>query len=130
MLAADDRSRPAAATYHPLALLVCALAVGITLDRWLAIAALAWWLIAAGALGLWVSAWLTRRDTAASWLVVVAFFATGGAWHHRYWRLYSADEIGRMVLEESRPTCVEAIAITSPRWVPAPAPTPLRTIPQ
>ena len=29
--------------------------------------------------------------------------AAGGAWHHGYWRLYRADEIGRMVDEESRP---------------------------
>src|SRR5262245_25711626 len=130
MLAADDRSRPAAPTYHPLALLVCALATGIAIDRWLAIAALAWWLIALVAIDLWLPLWLAKRDTAASWLVLIAFLATGGAMHHRYWRLYSADEIGRMVLEESRPICVEAIAITSPRWVPAPAPTPLRTIPQ
>jgi hypothetical protein len=38
MLAVDDRSRLAAPTYLPLMLLVCALAAGIALDRWLAIA--------------------------------------------------------------------------------------------
>src|SRR5215471_15938332 len=130
MLAFNDRSRPAAPTYHPLALLVCALATGIAIDRWLAMAALAWWLIALLAIDLWLPLWLARRDTAASWLTLVAFLATGGAGHHLYWRLYRADEIGRMMHEKSRPICVEAVAITSPRWVPAPAPTPLRTIPQ
>src|SRR5439155_5771103 len=44
--------------------------------------------------------------------------------------LYAADEISRMVQEVARPCCVEAIATQSPRWVPAPTPTPLRTIPQ
>jgi competence protein ComEC len=130
MLAAGDRSRPAAPIYHPLALLVCALAAGIALDRWLALAALAWWLIATCTLSVWLLAWLARRDRASSCLVLAAFVAAGAAWHHGYWHLYRADEIGRMVLEQSRPIVVEAIAVTCPRWVPAPAPTPLRTIPQ
>jgi len=130
MLAAGDRSRSAAPTYHPLALIVCALAAGIAIDRWFPLAALIWWLFAFGVLAVWLPLWISKRNAAVgSYLVLVAFLATGGAWHHRYWRLYNDHEIGRMVLEEPRPICVEAIAITSPRWVPAPTPTPLRTIP-
>ena len=82
MLAADDRSRTAAPIYHPLVLLVCAVAAGIATDRWLPIAALAWWLIAAATVSVWLLVWLARRDAAASCLVLTAFFATGAAWHH------------------------------------------------
>jgi len=73
--------------------------------------------------------WILRRERAASWLLLFSALAAGGAWHHGYWRLYAADDISRMVNEDSRPACVEAIAISSPRWIPAPPPDPLRTIP-
>ncbi|MBW8885993.1 MAG: hypothetical protein JF612_14735 [Planctomycetia bacterium] len=100
MLAAGDRSRSAAPTYHPLALIVCALAAGIAIDRWFPLAALIWWLFAFGVLAVWLPLWISKRNAAVgSYLVLVAFLATGGAWHHRYWRLYNDDEIGRMVLE-------------------------------
>jgi competence protein ComEC len=116
-------------TYYPLVLLLCALSVGICVDRFDPLPAIGWWLAATIALALWLALWMVRREPAASWLLLFSVLAAGGAWHHGYWRLYGADEIGRMVSEESRPACVEAIAITSPRWVPAPPPDPLRTIP-
>src|SRR5438477_8039031 len=122
----SDCSRFAAPTYRPLALIVCALATGIVVDRLYAFGAEWWALGAIAALMVWLALWLFRREQWASWLLLTCFFATGGAWHHSYWRLYAADEIGRMVQEESRPLCIEAIALTSPRWIPAPPPTPLR----
>ena len=89
-----------------------------------------WWLLSlAGLLG-WCAVWIIDRHGPASFLLLMSVLAAGGAGHHGYWRLYRADEIGRMVREGSGPVCVEAIAITSPRWVPAPPPTALRTIPQ
>ena len=129
MLAAPNRSRPAAPTYHPLVLIVCALATGIVADRWRPIAASAWWIIALAALAVWLPLWLRRRDELSSFAVLGSVLALSGAWHHVYWRLYSSDEIARFVREQSRPVYVEAIAAQSPRWVPAPTSTPLRTIP-
>lgn len=115
--------------YYPLVLLLCALAGGICVDRWHPLSAAGWWIVAAVALSAWFGIWILHRERTASWLLLVSVFATGGTWHHGYWRLYRADDIRRMVSEESRPACVEAIAITSPRWIPAPPADPLRTIP-
>ena len=117
-------------TYYPLVLIVCALAAGIILDRVRPLAATLWTLAAVAALGTWLLVWLLRRDRLASGLLLVSFLAAGGAWHHYSWRLFGEDEIGRSVDEVLRPAVLEAVAITSPRWVPAPPPTPLRTIPQ
>jgi competence protein ComEC len=125
-----DHDRPAAVTQYPLVVVVCALVAGIAADRWLALAAEVWWTAAAMGLLAWIGLSWLRRERSATWLLLASLLATGGAWHHAHWRLFAADEIGRMVQEDSRPLCVEAIAITSPRWVPAPPPTPLRTIPQ
>src|SRR5436190_171837 len=130
MAGLGDRGRAAAPTYYPLVLLICALAAGIVADRCLSLATQAWWMTGVAAVAAWLGLWLVRRERAASWVLLASVLATGGAWHHAYWRLYAADEISRMVQEVARPVCVEAIAITSPRWIPAPTPTPLRTIPQ
>jgi competence protein ComEC len=121
--------RPAEPRYYPLALIVCALAAGIVADRCLSLGTIAWWLAAAAALAMGVALWLLRRERFSSCALLAGALAVGGAWHHAWWRLYSVDEIGRLVQEDARPLCVEAIAIQSPRWVPAPPPTPLRTIP-
>jgi competence protein ComEC len=125
-----DRGQPAAPTYYPLVLIVCALAAGIATDRVTFLSLTGWCLSAVIFLAAWFAYWLFFRDRFASWLLLASVLAMGGAWHHAYWRLYSADEISRLVPEISQPCCVEAIAITSPRWVPAPPPSPLSTIPQ
>jgi competence protein ComEC len=130
MAADHDLRVTPAPTYYPLVLIACALAAGIAADRFFPLAAEAWWLIACAAAAAWLVLWLARRERAGSWLLLASVLATGGARNHVYWRLYAADEIGRMVQEQSRPLCLEAIALQSPRWVPAPPPTPLRTIPQ
>jgi competence protein ComEC len=119
----------AAPTYCPLVLAVCALAAGIVVDRCWPLAAGYWWLLAATGLAIWAVFWRLRHDHVASWMLLAAVLATGGAWHHSSWRLYPANDISRMVQEESRPFCIEAIALQSPRWIPAPPQTPLRTIP-
>ena len=121
---------PSGPSYFPLVLLCSALAVGIVADRSWPLAAEAWWLAAAAGVAIWLLLWLVRLGGSASWLLLFSVLAAGGAWHHAYWRLYESDEIGLMVDETVRPICVEATAITSPRWIPAPPPTPLRTIPQ
>jgi len=119
-----------APNYHPLVLVVLALAVGIVVDRYSPLSGEVWLLLSlAGLLG-WFAVWIIDRHRPASILLLMSALAAGGAWHHGYWRLYREGEIGRMVREGSGPVCMEAIAITSPRWVPEPPPTALRTIPQ
>src|SRR5262245_34242458 len=126
-VARDGNSAP---SYCPLVLLTSALAAGIVCDRYELRSPAVWWLSAATLLAAWLALWRWRRERLASSLLLASAMALGGVWHHTYWRLYRADEIGRLVREDARPACVEAVAITSPRWVPAPPPTPLRTIPQ
>src|SRR5262245_6065996 len=121
---------PPAPTYFPLVLIVCAVAAGITLDRLHPLASAVWLGTAVAATALWLLLWLAHFNRLASTLLLAGFFAAGGAHHHDYWRLFGVAEIGRSVDEILRPAVIEAVAITSPRWVPAPPPTPLRTIPQ
>src|SRR5262245_18757655 len=108
--------------YYPLVLIVCALAAAIVADRCLSVRTSTWWIVALASLTVWTALWLLRRDWISSWLLLAGALAVGGAWHHAWWRLYAADELGRMVQEDARPLCIEAIAIQSPRWVPAPPP--------
>ena len=63
-------------------------------------------------------------------LLLGAVAAAGGSWHHDRWNLYPDDEVGLFVREEIRPLVLEGVAVTSPRWVPAPPLTAMRTIPK
>ena len=118
------------AGYSPLVLLLAALAAGIVVDRYGSIAAIAWWLIGAAALALWLPVWIRGHEQLASALLLGSTLTTGGAWHHSYWNFYRSDEIGRMVREEIRPIVVEGVAMTSSRWIPAPPPTAMRIVPK
>jgi competence protein ComEC len=129
-VASTSQTPTASTTYYPLVLILCALIAGIAWDRYWPMAAEAWWLAAWAALFAWFLLRLSRWQRIASCALLAGFLATGGVWHHGYWRLYRSDDAGRMVNEEFRPLVIEAIALTSPRWVPAPPPTALRTIPQ
>ena len=124
------RSSVVARPYHPLLLLVIALATGIAIDRWRPVAAEIWWLASLAGLAAWWLLWRNRRDVAGSWALLAATFAIGGAWHHDRWNFFAEDEIGLMVREEIRPIAIEAIAQHSPRWVPAPTMTAMRSIPK
>jgi competence protein ComEC len=89
-----------------------------------------WWLAAALCLAGSLAAIVARRTAAASWLLLAGVCALGGAWHHDRWRLYGRDEVGRALDEVTQPLCVEGIALSSPRHVPAPPPSALRAIPK
>ncbi|HEX5103336.1 MAG TPA: ComEC/Rec2 family competence protein [Pirellulaceae bacterium] len=128
--ARSDPNSQHAQAYAPLVLLIAALAAGIVVDRHWPLTAAIWWGIGAAALVAWLPVWMRGHERVASWLLLGSSLATGGAWHHSYWNSYRADEIGRMVREEIRPIVVEGIAITSPRWIPAPPDTAMRIIPK
>ena len=68
-----------------------------------------------------------REARAGAWMLV-SLAATGAAWHQAQWSLYAADELGTFARDAAQPVCVEAIARTSPRRVPAPEFDPLRPI--
>jgi competence protein ComEC len=116
--------------YQPLVLMLAAAAGGVVADRCLPVPATGWWLTAVALTFVWLAMVLRRCEHAASWLLLAAFAASGGAWHHHHWRLYGAAEIGRAFSEHAQPLCLEGIAQSSPRWIPAPPQTALRAIPK
>ena len=120
----------ALAPYHPLLLVAAAIAAGMACDRYWPLAAEVWFLASIAALATWWIVWRQGRDAAASCVLLVSVLAAGGAWHHDRWYLFADDEIGRMVEEQIHPIAIEGRAMNSPRWVPAPPATALRTIPK
>ena len=116
--------------YQPFLLLLAAVAAGMVVDRY-------WpfdprFLFGAAIFGelLWLGLWLWRFHFAGTCVLLVAVAAAGGSWHHDQWRLVQQDEAGLCVTEEIRPLACEAIALTSPRWSPAPPLSALRTVPK
>lgn len=127
---ANSRGQIHEARYAPLVLLVAALAMGIGIDRYRPLAAEIWWLASVAAIAGWWLLWRGGKDAASTWVLLAAVAACGGAWHHDRWHRYQADEIGLSVGEEIRPIVLEGVALHSPRWVPAPAFSPMRAIPK
>lgn len=116
--------------YQPLVLVAAALAAGIVADRYSPASAVVWWLIALATWCGWLLAWRLRWTQFATALLCCSVAGLGAAWHHQRWRLFGEDEIGRFAVDEARPVCLEAIAVGSPRWVPAPPDDPLCAIPR
>ncbi len=81
---------------QPCVALLVAIAVGSSLDRWLAVPLAINLLAASLVLGAWGRIVLrTASETFSSALLLVAVGLFGAAWHHRHWNLYSSDDIAR-----------------------------------
>lgn len=114
--------------YQPLVMVLAAECGGIVADRsaepsmkvWLIAAAIAWL--------AWLILWRRRREAVATVALLATVGATGGAWHHLRWHYFAADDVGLFARELAGPACVEAIAESEPRWIPAPRYDPLRSI--
>ena len=128
--------------YHPLALVFGAAASGVALERWSHPPLVAWFALGVVGLVIWGVLW--RRDAArrssarqtemprvrwglASLLAAVA--AAGGAWHHCRWNLFPEHDIARFAGEASRPVAIQARVARGARFLPSPAPDPLRSVP-
>ena len=116
--------------YQPCLLLLAAVAAGMVGDRYFPLSPTWWFSLAIGVTILWCAAWWRKRAVLATGLLLAAALLAGGAWHHDQWRLVRDDEVGLRITEEIRPLACEAVALTSPRWSPAPPLSPLRTIPK
>lgn len=122
-----------AEAYQPLCVVVAAVVVGMIGDRyvWSAVphAVDAAALLAFAALGAWL---LGSRLKAGprTLLLLVATAALGAAWHHDRHDLFDELDLGLFARDDTQPVVVEAIALTSPRFVPAPPFTALRSIPK
>jgi len=124
----ESPSDPAAGN-QPLVFVLAVVCAGIVLDRFHPLAFPAWWSTAAFCWVAWLLFWRKGQNYMAATALVVCLAATGGAWHHARWSLFGADDLGALAREESGPACVEAIALSAPRRVPAPPFDPLRAIP-
>ncbi len=113
---------------RPLVVVLCAVCVGIVVDRYRGLSEPAWLGLALAAGLGWYPLWRWRAERASAWLLLGVAAALGGAWHHDCWQLFSTEELGRCARQESQPVMVEVAAETSPRRVPAPSPDPLRTM--
>src|SRR5262245_34177434 len=101
---AVPNAKPAnALAYCPLGLVVAAVAGGILIDRCWPLTVVAWWPLAIVLIAVWLPVWLLRHDRWASGLLLLSAVAIGAAWHQAYWHLYPANEIGRMMREQSQP---------------------------
>jgi competence protein ComEC len=117
--------------WPPLVVAAAIFSIGIVLERWTGTAPLWSWLIAVALLLVgWWRCWKREQFALAEVALGGAILALGGAVHHAHWRLYPATEIGRFARIEQEPICLEAIALGAPVTWGAPAPTPLRAIPQ
>ncbi|MCE9527593.1 MAG: ComEC/Rec2 family competence protein [Planctomycetales bacterium] len=116
--------------YQPLVLVLAALATGMVVDRNLPLGPYLWFGASAVLLFLWMVSWRLRHEQLGSLFLLAGIAGAGSAWHHDRWNLYRDDEVGFFVREEIRPLVLEGVAVTSPRWVPAPPLTAMRTIPK
>ena len=115
--------------YHPLVPVLGAAATGISADYLIGNSFLAWCAISFVALFGWLAARRGHRLTLAAVLLLVAFAAAAGAWHHMRWRLFDVDELGRSATAAARPVCLEGVCLSMPRLWPAPPDDPMRTMP-
>ena len=122
----------------PLLVLVTALAAGIAVDRVWPLPAEAWWLASAACVALLLTQLLARLNAPGNGtqsrlvtaIVLAAIAAVGAALHHDRWDSFDRDEIGRMVGRDIRPIVLEAVATSTPEWIPAPPATALSAIPE
>jgi len=106
---------------------LAAFSAGIALERLLAPSAWLTWGLTGLLLTAWLGLWRAGRPRGTQILLLASVAALGAAWHHQRWDEFSLHDLSRYAGERRHPVALEAIALESPRSVPAPAPNPLRT---
>ena len=117
----DHRDRGTTAPhYHPLVIVLAAVAAGIVADRYRPLPLAAWWTMATMAGGAWVLLWRRGRRMLAAFTLLAAVAATAGAWHHCRWYLMAADDLGLAARTKAEPVAVKVVALQNPRRMPSP----------
>jgi competence protein ComEC len=126
--------------YQPLVPVAVAFAAGITLDRHTALSMWSLVAVAASALVVWLglALWQANRrpagDPLAGWamslVLLGAIAALGAAWHHLYWNVYPADDIGLWAERAARPARVRGRLTEEPLVVFPDRRDPLRARPE
>jgi competence protein ComEC len=105
------------------------ISTGIVADRFLDVD---WrcWLLAA-LLGLFTCLSVRRRYyRIAVTALLVSIVTLAAAWHQLDWAWYRQDQLAFRLDEESRPVCLDATVLSSPRLLAVPLPDPLCSFPQ
>lgn len=118
------------ARHHPLLILLLAAAAGIVLDRYLPHGFAVWWMAAAASWLLWLVCWRWPGSRFAWPFLLLTTASLFAAWHHAQWNLFPPDELSRAATYDSQPVCLEAVALSNVRWLPAGVDDPLNVIPQ
>jgi len=122
-LADELTVRPA---YLPLVVVAVVVCAGVVAGRYLPIGATHWFTGGSLLWFAWLFAWRRRNERAACWLLLAALASTGAAWHGCRWSLFDSDELGAFASADPQPSAIRAVALASPRRVPAPQFDPLR----
>jgi competence protein ComEC len=107
--------------HQPLVALAVAAAIGITLDRFVAIPYGFWWGAAIGGAIAWLACRAARRDRMAGALLLGVCATVGGLRHHAAWYLFADDDLGRSATVEPKAVMLEAIVAEMPRAVAPPS---------
>jgi competence protein ComEC len=107
-------------------LILGSMAAGITLDRFAAPPMMATLAAAMLALVGWQVARRCGRNSWANGSLLLAVLMLGAAWHHDYWHMFAANDIGFAASNEAQSAVIEAVVVRGPRRVPAPPTDPLR----
>jgi len=108
-------------SYQPMVLVCFAFALGVWSDR---LVGLNWIVSSSGAAACLVG-WIAiiksgdteRFSSIGSTLLLIGLVFIGSFWHHGRWNWFGESEIGRFASNVAQPCCVEAIAISEPRWM-------------
>lgn len=114
--------------YQPLVVVAIAVCTGVVLDRYTAARLPVWWFAAVLLWCGWFVAWRAGRRARAAILLLTCLAAAAAAWHEASWAQYATDEIGTFAADNAQPICLQAVARSGPRRVPAPEFDPLRPI--
>ncbi len=126
--------------YQPLVPVAVAFAAGVTLDWYFPERVVLWMPLAFGALLLWAAAIglpdrskhggdFGVRNWLASILLLLSVVGVGGSWHHVYWHVYPANDIGHWCDRQARPARIRGTLVEEPLVVRAGAKNPLKAIP-
>jgi competence protein ComEC len=114
---------------QPLVVLLAAACVGIMVDGCLDCSIIVWSGIGAICLIAWLAAWLQSFLRVAVIPLLLAMLSLGGVWHHLCWNVYDETEIGRYAHGPPGPACIRVRVIDAVKIIPAPPPSPMRTMP-
>jgi competence protein ComEC len=113
---------------QPIVWLCSACLAGVACDRLCSPSPLLWGGLACGAVAAWWVACGRRGGASGAALILIAWFAAAGLYHHGRWRMFAADDFGLCAGTNPVPVCVEGVALTNARYRPAARPDPLSTM--